>query len=353
MPYPPVLRRGFVVPRTLRSNASRVDASSIPSGNCPARSRLISAARRTDALMFWYPVQRQRFPAIASVASSRVGLGFSSRNAAMVVTNPGVAESALQTVTILERLLNRMQSAVRLDEAFDGGDRSTFEAGREDETGSNRLSVEQHGARTTHAVFTTHVRARLTEVVTNGIRSQSAGGKNDGARHLVERERHGHMVLTGVCCQLGQVDHRWSDRFWTLSPLSCQYCVLTESIRCRREADPRGERGHQLRAVRRRPVNVCLGIYLRAGAFPEGAPPRVPLIRRRRPRQYVRVVHDLSQLSGGHVRHVRFGHQTVDHANPCDDTDQCVVTVTARDLVDGGSHAGFGGGHRHRHRDLV
>ena len=81
---------GFVVPRTLRSNASRVDASSIPSGNCPARSRLISAARRTDALMFWYPVQRQRFPAIASVASSRVGLGFSSRNAAMVVTNPGV-----------------------------------------------------------------------------------------------------------------------------------------------------------------------------------------------------------------------------------------------------------------------
>lgn len=108
-------------------------------------------------------------------------------------------------MTILERLLNRMQSAVRLDEAFDGGDRSTFEAGREDEAGSNRLSVEQHGARTTHAVFTTHVRARLTEVVTNGIRSQSAGGKNDGVRHLVERERDSYMVLTGICCQLGKL----------------------------------------------------------------------------------------------------------------------------------------------------
>ena len=42
-------------------------------------SRRISAARRTDATMFWYPVHRQRLPAIASRASSSVGSGFSSR----------------------------------------------------------------------------------------------------------------------------------------------------------------------------------------------------------------------------------------------------------------------------------
>jgi len=54
------------------------------------RSLEISAARRTDLTMFWYPVQRQRLPEIASRASASVGSWFSSRYAVMVVRKPGV-----------------------------------------------------------------------------------------------------------------------------------------------------------------------------------------------------------------------------------------------------------------------
>ena len=62
-----------------------------PGGHPPApRSRTISAARSTDLTMFWYPVQRQRLPEIASLASASVGSGFSRRYAVMVVRKPGV-----------------------------------------------------------------------------------------------------------------------------------------------------------------------------------------------------------------------------------------------------------------------
>ena len=55
-----------------------------------SRARWISAARCTDATMFWYPVHRQRLPPTISSASSSVGSGTTRSPAVIVVRNPGV-----------------------------------------------------------------------------------------------------------------------------------------------------------------------------------------------------------------------------------------------------------------------
>src|ERR1700733_5293946 len=59
-------------------------------GRHSRQPRIRSAAAITASTMFWYPVQRHRFPDSASRTSSSLGERFSSRKAVMVMRMPGV-----------------------------------------------------------------------------------------------------------------------------------------------------------------------------------------------------------------------------------------------------------------------
>ena len=69
------------------------------------------------------------------------------------------AESALQPVMILKRLLNRMQRAIRLGHALDGLDFGPLSLGGEHGAGLHRLAIHMHHTGPTLAGVTAHMRA--------------------------------------------------------------------------------------------------------------------------------------------------------------------------------------------------
>ena len=101
----------------------------------------------------------------------------------------GGAEAALEGLGIHERLLHRMQRAVGLGEAFDGGDRLVLGAECRDEAGMNRLALDPDGAGAAVAGIATLFHAKeaaLAQIGAQALAGCGIGGDAfavDGADH--------------------------------------------------------------------------------------------------------------------------------------------------------------------------
>src|SRR5439155_16105997 len=87
--------------------------------------------------------------------------------------DPGSAESTLEAVVCLERLLNRMEPTV-LGEALDRRDFPAASLDREHRARFDGMAVQEDGARAAMARITTDVGSREAELVPNEIHEQHA-----------------------------------------------------------------------------------------------------------------------------------------------------------------------------------
>ena len=149
-------------------------------------SRRISAARSTEATMFWYPVQRHRFPGDRLTGLLRGRLRVLVEVRGDRGDEPRRAEAALQPVAVPERLLDRTERPVRLAAALDGRDRRPVDAHREQQARADRSAVDQHGAGSAHAVLATDMGTGEAEVVPKGVGEQPPRRHTHGARHAVD-----------------------------------------------------------------------------------------------------------------------------------------------------------------------
>src|SRR5215470_19535387 len=90
-----------------------------------------------------------------------------------------------------------MKRAVRAGEPLDSLDTMAVRLDRQHETASDRLLVEQHGARPAHAVLAAHVGAGEIEIVAEELRERGARLCLPLARSAVHRDADAllHAVL--------------------------------------------------------------------------------------------------------------------------------------------------------------
>jgi hypothetical protein len=81
----------------------------------------------------------------------------------------GGAETALETMVLLERLLQRMKRLVVRREALDRPDRRTFGLDGEDEARADRFAVELNCAHAADPVLAPEVGARQAAVIPEGV----------------------------------------------------------------------------------------------------------------------------------------------------------------------------------------
>src|SRR5437764_2671128 len=99
------------------------------------------------------------------------------------------AEAALQRVIVLERLLQRVERAVRTGKRFHRRDPPSFRLHRKREAGTGGDAVDEHRAAAAHAVLAAHVGAGRTEHVAQKIAQQHARLHLAPYLAAVERER--------------------------------------------------------------------------------------------------------------------------------------------------------------------
>ena len=109
-------------------------------------SPILAAAYSTALTMFTYPVQRQRFPEIASRISASLGFALACEQCGPGHQHAGGAEAALQAVLLLEALLQRGH-AVGAGEAFHRADVGAVGLDGQDGARLGGHAVDQQGAR--------------------------------------------------------------------------------------------------------------------------------------------------------------------------------------------------------------
>src|SRR5437867_8714537 len=110
--------------------------------------------------------------------------------------DPGSAESTLEAVVCLERLLNRMEPTV-LGEALDRRDLPAVGLDREHRARFDGMAVQEDGARAAMARITTDVGSREAELVPNEIHEQYARFDRARERPAVHRDRDGVSAVLG------------------------------------------------------------------------------------------------------------------------------------------------------------
>src|SRR6202051_3384769 len=123
------------------------------------------------------------------------------------------AESALQTVMLVERLLQRVQGAVVNSDALDRQDLVPVGLHREHQARSRRIAVEENGAGAAHAVLAAEMGAGQAELMAQEIRQ----------RHP---HRHGGFMALAV-----DGDGNASRLAHGLLPLPMRSCALTSARR--------------------------------------------------------------------------------------------------------------------------
>ena len=192
-------RRAPSAARPAARQPSRSPTSSVvPVGGLDGRHA--RAAARTASKIFWYPVQRQRFPESASRISSSVGLGVCSSRSTVAHDQPRRAEAALHGAGGDECLLHAMQRPVGGD-ALDGHDLVPVGLRGEDEARADEHAVEQHRARPALPLLAGVLRARQAELLAQreeealatpdvGLVALAVDGQRDlHARHLSSARR--------------------------------------------------------------------------------------------------------------------------------------------------------------------
>src|SRR5436309_75951 len=110
--------------------------------------------------------------------------------------DPGSAESTLEAVVRLERLLNRMEPTV-LGEALDRRDLPAVGLDREHRARFDGMAVQEDGARAAMARITTDVGSREPELVPNEVHEQYARLDRARERPAVHRDRDGVSAVLG------------------------------------------------------------------------------------------------------------------------------------------------------------
>ena len=106
------------------------------------------------------------------------------------------AEAALQAVALLEGRLHRMQRAVGLRDALDGGDLGAGHLGHQHVAGLDRAAVDVDRAGAALRGVAAHVRARQLEVLADRLHEEGVGGRIDRDRAAVDREWNLHVAVS-------------------------------------------------------------------------------------------------------------------------------------------------------------
>jgi Rrf2 family protein len=107
------------------------------------------------------------------------------------------AVAALEGVLILERLLHRVEGAVRVAEALDRGDLAAVGLGGEDGARLHRDAVQCHRAGAALGGVTADVGAGEPEAVAQEVDEEGAGGDRDDTRGAVDRQADGDLTHGG------------------------------------------------------------------------------------------------------------------------------------------------------------
>ena len=129
------------------------------------RSAHEPAARWTASRIFWYPVQRQRFPESASRISSSVGSAVRLSRSAVATTSPGVQKPHWTAPASANAACTGMK-AVSVGKPLHRDDLVAVGLRGEHEAGADERPVEQDGARSALTLLAGVLRAGETEPVT-------------------------------------------------------------------------------------------------------------------------------------------------------------------------------------------
>ena len=133
-------------------------------------------------------VARQRF---ADVLITRVGVVAQERRHRH--DEPGRAEPALQAMAVAKRRLHRRQLAVGPGDALDRRDVGAVGLHREHQARAHRRAVDEHRARTAHAVLATEVRPGEAALLAQEVRERRARFDGRVPGLTVDRELHGDV----------------------------------------------------------------------------------------------------------------------------------------------------------------
>src|SRR5579859_7618809 len=185
---------------------------------CSGGSRCGQALRRVEHRRFDFHVAATAAQVarqiLAHVLERRVRVLRQERSGGQ--DEAGRAKGALKGGVIEVRLLDQVESAIRIADAFDRDDRFADRQRRQQQAAADRLAIQQNGARAAHAHATGFAHAGQLELIAQNLQQRVLGSRAETPPLAVDLEDEPHRaVLVRRTEHGGVVDEAhdgWSSR---------------------------------------------------------------------------------------------------------------------------------------------
>lgn len=145
-----------------------------------------SRTRRAALRIATWPVRRQMLPSSVWEMSASDASASRSSRAWHAITNPGV-QKATPNCTLFDEGALDIAEPVGTTNPFDGGQCAAGHLDRQCHARAARLAVEENGAAAAHRHLAGALRARQSEIVTDGIEEQVVRRHRELRRLAVDR----------------------------------------------------------------------------------------------------------------------------------------------------------------------